>query len=522
MQWPKDPPYLSRPSAVYRFMRFLARLLSMIWFREIDVVDDENIPSDGGIIFIAWHPSGLIDPMLMISTLPGQISTIAKHTLFKIPILGRIIKASGALPIIRANEGNNNSKNHNDIQLLQISQAVARGERLIIFPEGTTHSYSQTAKVKTGAARIMQMAMEIADQEGAPPPSLIPIGLHYSNTHIFRERAAVIIDRPMEIEAIPNTSDDGDDEPKREWVRNLTSNIGNELKRASHSSENWENRHLIWRARSIIYAERARNSQTPLVKPSYAESVLGARRLRAGWAFLSKHNPDLTTGIEEKTRSHFKTLDNYGLHPMDIDSKPDKLSAKKYLTYLASWLWAASWMCGIVTWGAVIGNLPPYYLNRLLVMIAEKNGVNKEAIGSVKVYTSIILFPIWWAIISIAVAWLIIAEQSPINTILSSHWLIAYLTYLPIYLVFAILFIWWPMSGRANLSLHANATRSWRMLKRWNRWNDGDIEWDMLHKQQLSIANTLVSIGDKLVLPGDTDWTNPATGIDDSEIVTFR
>jgi hypothetical protein len=179
-------------------------------------------------------------------------------------------------------------------------------------------------------------------------------------------------------------------------------------------------------------------------------------------------------------------------------------------------------MCGIVTWGAVIGNLPPYYLNRLLVMVAEKKGVNKEVIGSVKVYTSIILFPIWWVIISITVAWLIIAEQSPINSILSSHWLIANLTYLPIYLVIAILFIWWPLSGRANLSLHANATRSWRMLKRWNRWNDGNIEWDMLYKQQLSIANTLVSIGDKLVLPGDADWINPATGIDDSDIVTFR
>ena len=67
-------------------MRILARSVTMIWFREVDIVDNENIPTEGGVVYIAWHPSGLIDPMLMVTTLPGKLSIIAKDSLFKIPI----------------------------------------------------------------------------------------------------------------------------------------------------------------------------------------------------------------------------------------------------------------------------------------------------------------------------------------------------------------------------------------------------------------------------------------------------
>ena len=53
-------------------------------------------------MFVAWHPSGLIDPVLLHASLPGKLSILAKHTLFNLPILGRLFSAAGALPIYRA------------------------------------------------------------------------------------------------------------------------------------------------------------------------------------------------------------------------------------------------------------------------------------------------------------------------------------------------------------------------------------------------------------------------------------
>jgi len=85
-----------------------------------------------------------------------------------------------------------------------------------------------------------------------------------------------------------------------------------------------------------------------------------------------------------------------------------------------------------------------------------------------------------------------------------------------------ILIIFWPLTGRAHLVLQAKASRSWRVIKRWKRWNDDSIEWDDLRSEQLVIARTLTSLGDEMVLPGDADWQSPPLGTDDAEVVRMR
>ena len=99
MDWVSDPENFEINSGYIRVRR-VNRSLMDTWFREISLVDIDTLPDEGGILFTAWHPGGLIDPMLMMSALPGKLTFAAKHTLFKIPILGRILKASGALSLI--------------------------------------------------------------------------------------------------------------------------------------------------------------------------------------------------------------------------------------------------------------------------------------------------------------------------------------------------------------------------------------------------------------------------------------
>ena len=92
---------LPPPPLSYRLVRRFYRFLTNVWFREITVVDQENIPEEGGVLYITWHPSGLIDPMLMTSIVDEQLTTVGKHTLFRTPLLGRLLKASGVVPIER-------------------------------------------------------------------------------------------------------------------------------------------------------------------------------------------------------------------------------------------------------------------------------------------------------------------------------------------------------------------------------------------------------------------------------------
>ena len=104
-------------------------------------------------MYITWHPSGLIDPMLMMATLPGRLTTIAKHTLFKIPVLGRMLKASGCVPIERPQDSKDAdaSRARNATMLDNISQTLASGGRALIFPEGVSHTDSAVRRVRSGA-----------------------------------------------------------------------------------------------------------------------------------------------------------------------------------------------------------------------------------------------------------------------------------------------------------------------------------------------------------------------------------
>ena len=117
---------------------------------------------------------------------------MAKHTLFKLPILGRLFSAAGALPIYRAVDSDDpeKTKEKNAIMLENAGNEISKGAGCYCFPKGKTHSESNVHRAKTGAARIMLMALRNAELNGHAKPNLIPVGLHYSNSQKFRERGS--------------------------------------------------------------------------------------------------------------------------------------------------------------------------------------------------------------------------------------------------------------------------------------------------------------------------------------------
>ena len=528
MRWPKDPsgPGRAKVNRGYRLVRRLFRSLVAVWFREINIVDDENIPPEGGVIFISWHPSGLIDPMLLNASLPGKISIIAKHTLFKLPLIGRILRSAGGVPIERSQDSNDKAgaSARNAEMLGEVSSVVANGGRLMIFPEGTTHADASVKKIRSGAGRILLAARREAALKGLPEPQLVPIGLHYSNSQRFRERAAVVIERSMMFDPIPDIVEDEavQDQNDRAWVGHVTEAIGTELQRASLSKTSWRERTLIWKGRSLAYAERSRMSEGKMQKPTYAEAVLGARRVRAGWDFMAAHRPDTAAAIVEEAEAHFEALDHRDITPFDVDARPERLSNGGFVKAFLSWAWAGAWMFGLISWGAMLGNFVPYKANAFLVGRMKRKGADKSIIGTIKLLSSIVFFPLWWILASLGATWLLLNNASPINELLQMHWLLEPLANLPFYLVFCVFFIWWPTSAKAHLKLFAKVVVSWRALKRWQSWRSDEVDWEQLVARQRRLAGRLVGVGEGLVLPGDPDWVDPPAGQDDVVSVRLR
>ncbi|WAB82676.1 lysophospholipid acyltransferase family protein [Microcella daejeonensis] len=96
-------------------------------------IDGHKLPKQGAFILAPNHYSE-IDPVIMGRFMWGLGRVprfLAKGSLFRIPVVGRILTASGQIPVEREGRG------RSDAPLKAAQQLVDRRLAVIIYPEGT-------------------------------------------------------------------------------------------------------------------------------------------------------------------------------------------------------------------------------------------------------------------------------------------------------------------------------------------------------------------------------------------------
>lgn len=81
-------------------------------FTKIEVIGEENLPKKGPLIVVSNHKS-ILDPMILMVSLPYNIKFLAASYLFKIPFLSIILKIAGVLPVKEKKEDSKNPKKSN-------------------------------------------------------------------------------------------------------------------------------------------------------------------------------------------------------------------------------------------------------------------------------------------------------------------------------------------------------------------------------------------------------------------------
>ncbi|MEQ9074814.1 MAG: 1-acyl-sn-glycerol-3-phosphate acyltransferase [Sandaracinaceae bacterium] len=195
-----------RPRA-YDWVVKLAHLLLRFFFRRVEVTGTEHVPEGGGGILVSWHPNGMIDPALIFETFPRQVVFGARHGLFGVPVLGHLMRAIGTVPIYRAMDtkklDESARREANAKSLDALADRVAQGSFSCLFPEGDSHDEPHLLALKTGVARFYYRARELMP-DGAPPPVIVPVGLHYDEKRLFRSSVLVTYHPPL---ALPDGLD---------------------------------------------------------------------------------------------------------------------------------------------------------------------------------------------------------------------------------------------------------------------------------------------------------------------------
>ena len=109
------------------------------------LIGRENIPQKNSFIMVSNHGS-LLDPPLLGHALGRNISFMAKAELFKIPLLGFVIKACGAYPVKRGIVDKNTIKT--------ACKKLSNDNCIGIFIDGTRQKNGRVNKPKQGAALL--------------------------------------------------------------------------------------------------------------------------------------------------------------------------------------------------------------------------------------------------------------------------------------------------------------------------------------------------------------------------------
>lgn len=171
---------------LYKVFRiFFAIILKVI--SRYKVIGLNNLPSSGPALVVSNHISNW-DPLMLGVAMPRQINFIAKSELSRIPFVGSLIKAWGAVPIKRG---------HSDREALSKSIELLKNGRVIgIFIEGKRNlgNPEKMLKPQPGAA-MLALKSEVP---------VIPVAIINTN-RILRslKRVKVIIGKPIDFSSKP-------------------------------------------------------------------------------------------------------------------------------------------------------------------------------------------------------------------------------------------------------------------------------------------------------------------------------
>jgi 1-acyl-sn-glycerol-3-phosphate acyltransferase len=167
------------------FSRFVRIILKIILFftAKSSASGYENLPPEGPFIPVVNHMSVMDTVLLLAFAPPYRRAYMAGEKWEKVPILGHLMRWTGAIFINRGEVDR--------MALKQIQAALDDGKVLGLAPEGTRSKDGRLARPKNGAAYL-------ALRSKAP---LVPLGV--VNTNLYKDNLKRLRRTPLEIHAGP-------------------------------------------------------------------------------------------------------------------------------------------------------------------------------------------------------------------------------------------------------------------------------------------------------------------------------
>ena len=371
---------------IRRLIVALVQIALRIYFQRIEVTGLEHVPLDTPVIFVMNHPNALVDPVFLLCLAPRRVSFLAKAPLFRMPVIGYLVKAMDSLPVYRQqDEGADMRKNQETF--IAARKLLAGGGTIGICPEGVSHDAPGLKPIKTGAARISLAAVSTGEVSNL---KIVPAGLYYTSKTSFRSSALLYFGNPISVTPVML---DPDSSPPRDAVRQLSDHIEKALRNVILDAQHEEE--LLTTARAERIFSSAGDDTAADSAASLKDELRLQQRFIKAYSVLQKLQPERLRKLEVRMVRFEEELEQAGVDAEQLSPPSSTLSV--FFTILKR-----SLLFVLMLGPALLGTIAHYPAYRLGGYLATRFSADSEdVISTVKIISAMLLFPLTWLVLTV-------------------------------------------------------------------------------------------------------------------------
>ena len=362
-----------------------------VFFRRVEVVGRERVPRAGACVFVLNHPNALVDPAFLLAYAPRRVSFLAKSPLFRMPVVGFLIRQLDSIPVYRRQDETGDTAALNRKTFVRAADLLRRGGTIAICPEGASHSEPYLLPLKSGAARIALGAVSVKNGGGALDLKVVPAGLYYTAKTTFRSGALLYFGEPIPVEPA-GLGPDG--EPPRDAVRALSDRVAEALRSLTLNADRHEALQMVARAERIFSAADHEEEDEESL-----ERELRRRRLFVeAYAYHRRHSSERVEALERRLSAYEEELRQAGFEDprqLSPSTVADYARVRKLLARVLVFLLLLPFAVA----GAAL-HYPAYTLAGVLATRFARQ--YDDVLSTFKIAAALLLFPLTWGVLAFA------------------------------------------------------------------------------------------------------------------------